>query len=302
MKKFVVFYGLPASGKTTAALRMQRELLDAGIDSLRINQDEIRKTLNWKSWKTWNFSGPEEKSVYVIKEKQLREAFLAEIPVVINDDTNLDPARRRVLRETAGEYGYTTEFIRAATDVEECVRRDALRDETSVGRTVIEKMAAKYNYPKPPIDYSRFANVEYPAEHLMPAVICDLDGTLSLFEGKRSPYDASTCDKDDVNMPVLVVLRALASRFVQIIYLSGRNEEYRKQTETFLHRHACPPGPLHMRAKDDKRTDWIVKGELFDAHVRGKYDVLFVLDDRDQVVKLWRSIGLTCFQVAEGNF
>ena len=31
-------------------------------------------------------------------------------------------------------------------------------------------------------------------------------------------------------------------------------------------------------------------------------DILCVFDDRDKVVKMWRDSGLTCFQVAEGNF
>ena len=59
---------------------------------------------------------------------------------------------------------------------------------------------------------------------------------------------------------------------------------------------------LFMRASGDTRKDEIVKLELFDAHVRGKYDVRLVLDDRDRVVRMWRSIGLTCLQVADGEF
>ena len=35
-----------------------------------------------------------------------------------------------------------------------------------------------------------------------------------------------------------------------------------------------------MRSAGDKREDSIVKSELFDAHVRDKYNVQFVLDDR----------------------
>jgi len=50
-------------------------------------------------------------------------------------------------------------------------------------------------------------------------------------------------------------------------------------------------------------TSGLLKKELYDAHVKDKYDVLFVLDDRDQVVNMWRNeLGLACFQVANGNF
>jgi hypothetical protein len=58
-----------------------------------------------------------------------------------------------------------------------------------------------------------------------------------------------------------------------------------------------------MRAEKDNRKDSIIKRELFDKHIRDKYHVDFVLDDRDQVVRMWRrELGLTCLQVNYGNF
>ncbi len=60
---------------------------------------------------------------------------------------------------------------------------------------------------------------------------------------------------------------------------------------------------LNMREAGDMRKDSIVKKELFDQHIRGKYNVRMVIDDRDQVVDMWRNeLGLTCLQVAEGDF
>jgi hypothetical protein len=141
-------------------------------------------------------------------------------------------------------------------------------------------------------------------------VVCDLDGTASLFaaKGHRGPYDAEKCDEDDPNMAVYRVLWAMQRQDCHIVYLSGRYEKFRPQTNTFLARHAFPSVPMNratslfMRADGDSRIDWLVKGELFDRYVRPFYDVQLVLDDRDQVVKFWRGIGLPCFQVAEGNF
>jgi hypothetical protein len=45
-----------------------------------------------------------------------------------------------------------------------------------------------------------------------------------------------------------------------------------------------------------------VKRELFEKHVLPNYYVEFILDDRQQVVDEWRRMGLTCFQVAPGDF
>jgi hypothetical protein len=50
------------------------------------------------------------------------------------------------------------------------------------------------------------------------------------------------------------------------------------------------------------RKDSVVKQELFDEHIRDIYDVVAVYDDRQQVVDMWRAMGIDCFQVAPGNF
>ncbi len=54
-----------------------------------------------------------------------------------------------------------------------------------------------------------------------------------------------------------------------------------------------------MRRDKDNRKDSLVKEELYLEHVAGNYEVAFVVDDRNQVVAMWRSLGLSCFQVAE---
>jgi hypothetical protein len=131
------------------------------------------------------------------------------------------------------------------------------------------------------------------------AIICDLDGTLALLNG-RSPYDASTCENDILNEPVAEVLRSFDK--TTIIFMSGRFDTHRAETERWLVHHGFHFQLLYMRKAGDMRKDSTMKRELFDEHVRGKYFVRFVLDDRDSVVELWRSLGLTCFQVAEGNF
>jgi hypothetical protein len=57
-----------------------------------------------------------------------------------------------------------------------------------------------------------------------------------------------------------------------------------------------------MHAAADMRKDSVVKQELFERFVRDKYNISFILDDRQQVVDMWRGLGLTVFQVAEGDF
>ena len=87
------------------------------------------------------------------------------------------------------------------------------------------------------------------------------------------------------------------------MFLSGRTDACRTATHQWLLKHVGVPFQgLYMRAAGDMRKDAIVKRELFDRHIRDSYDVTCVLDDRDQVVAAWRELGLTCLQVAPGNF
>jgi hypothetical protein len=83
---------------------------------------------------------------------------------------------------------------------------------------------------------------------------------------------------------------------------SGRQSEHREQTERWLAANNIAYDELLMRATDDQRQDSIVKEELYRNHILGRWNVLFVLDDRQQVVDTWRRLGLTCMQVAPGDF
>ena len=85
--------------------------------------------------------------------------------------------------------------------------------------------------------------------------------------------------------------------------MSGRDEVCRDATQKFLDEYVGEGLQLHMRGEKDSRQDYVVKHELFNAHVADKYHVKFVLDDRDQVIQLWRDgLKLPTFQVDYGDF
>ena len=297
MKKLIMCMGLPGSGKTTWAVDQIRAGMRNNLLVMRVNKDEIRSELETTGW---SWSPENEREVERIRDERISEAFAVGANIVISDDTNFARQHKMRLAELAGLYGATFEVKRFHTPVAECIDRDALRvGKAHVGEAVIRRMADRYRVGEE-IDYSGM--VRYvPNEAVMPAIICDLDGTLALHNG-RSPYDGAKCGTDLLNKPIAKIVRWAHNAFYQVIYLSGRDDTYREETKAWLTRHDCPPGPLYMRKAGDRRKDWIVKSELFDAHVRSQYDVKFVLDDRNQVVNMWRVMGLTCLQVAPGDF
>lgn len=88
-----------------------------------------------------------------------------------------------------------------------------------------------------------------------------------------------------------------------IIFVTGREECYRKITLDLIQQMNCMRGNfLYMRPDKDYRPDVEIKREIYEKYIKDKYDVLFCIDDRDCVVKLWRSLGLVCLQCSEGNF
>ncbi len=133
------------------------------------------------------------------------------------------------------------------------------------------------------------------------AVIVDMDGTLALVRD-RSPYHPDTSG-DEPNAPVIEVTRALHRAGHQIVIVSGRQEASRRSTEAWLTKHLGVKvlGP-YMRANRDGRPDNEVKTQIFREKIEPRFEVLCVLDDRNSVVKMWRGLGLTCLQVAPGNF
>lgn len=134
-------------------------------------------------------------------------------------------------------------------------------------------------------------------------VLVDIDGTLALRAGDRSPYDWDRVGEDEPNPPVIELVRIIhAAGQHRIILMSGRDESCRWQTEMWLTAQRVPFDELYMRTEKDNRRDSIVKEELYRQHVEGISEVAFVIDDRKQVVQMWRSLGLTVFQVAEGDF
>ncbi|MBP8994157.1 MAG: AAA family ATPase [Bacteroidales bacterium] len=270
--------GLPASGKSTWA-RMQVLQNPNGVK--RINKDELREMLD-----CGQFTGASEKFVLKVRNALILQCIEQGKHVII-DDTNLNPKHEIAIRELT--KGIAEVLIQDFTHVtvEGCIKNDLSRC-ASVGESVIRKMYNQYLKPKPE---TQVYNSDLPD-----IILCDLDGTLCSMNG-RNPYDASTCDKDLLNYPVAEIIRDR-----KVIFVSGREDKYNEPTKAFLSNHRIEYLDLFMRKSGDNRKDSIIKREIFEAEIKGKYNVVFVLDDRNQVVELWRSLGLTCLQVADGDF
>lgn len=299
--------GLPASGKTTWARQQLAGRVRGSI--IRLNRDDLRR-MGLPN----GYGKPEhdaERSITTMRNAALG-ALLTFRCDVICDDTNLRSKYVRELMLVARHAAAAVEIVDFThVPLDECIRRDRDRSgPEQVGEDVIRAMHTRYlaqhhgkplPIPEPP-DAVKVTPYVPPLD-APKAVLCDVDGTVALMVD-RGPYDETRVGTDQPNKPVIETLWALIAAGHHPVFMSGRSEKCREATTAWLLRHIGTPwvSELHMRAAGDTRPDTEVKLELFNTHIRDRYDVRVVLDDRDSVVRLWRSLGMTCLQVAPGDF
>ncbi len=280
--KVYVTVGLPGSGKTFwAKEQVRKEPNKYKI----ICKDDLRRLLD-----DGKYSKDAEKFVEKARDALILLALdHGKHPIVA--DTNLSPRHSEHIRQLV--QGKATVEIQDFTNVplETCIKRDHDRP-FRVGKKVIMKMYNQFLAPK----------VESPVydPNLQPAHIFDIDSTLALHNG-RNPYATELCEGDLVNEPVREILNNIKQPRC-IILCSGREDKFRPHTERWLRANEIDYDHLFMRKTGDKRRDDIVKKEIYEENIRGKWNVAFVVDDRKRVVDAWRSLGLTCFQCAPGDF
>lgn len=144
----------------------------------------------------------------------------------------------------------------------------------------------------------------------MKCFIFDIDGTIAngahrLHHIKQEPKNwaayFAACDDDEL-IPHIAHLARACQILTEIVYVSGRSDECRTLTESWLRYHRLPPGPLYMRKAGDHRNDDVIKIEMLAQLRADGHDPIMAFDDRNRVVKAWRAAGVPCAQVAEGDF
>lgn len=285
--KLIMTKGLPGSGKSYWA---KEQVKQGNGQIIRLNKDSLRDMLHGDL-----FSHQREGFTLAIRDLAVREALLRSLTVIV-DDTNLAPKHESTLRGLAARGGADFEVKDfTCVPVQVCLERDADRAVGRVGRKVILDMYEKYLYKKP-----------VPPAHIPgapSAIICDLDGTVAEMVD-RGPFDANV-ENDRPREHVLNVVRGMlaVANHTRVLFVSGRKEEARVATETWLRRQGFSLWwTLFMRTNDDNRRDSIVKREIYDREIAGKYNVIAVFDDRPQVIReCWRPLGLPVFDVGDGR-
>jgi predicted kinase len=147
----------------------------------------------------------------------------------------------------------------------------------------------------------------------MKAIIFDVDGTMADCTHRTHllpnwPKFFAEMGKDDPIMPIVWLADQLIKKSMdndeefKVIVVTARPDSYRDQTCKWLQNHLrwyAWIDKIYMRRDGDYRQDTIVKEELLlQQIINDGYQPWLVIDDRPEVVDMWRDWGITTLQCA----
>jgi predicted kinase len=289
--KLIQLWGLPGSGKSTLAKKM----CEADGNLVRVNKDLLREMLLCNHWV------PKKEGIIQKAVNELIRMSLREGKSIIVDETSLNPVHAENYKRIAAEAGAAYELLKVETDVFECIRRDnerKARGERFVGRDVILNMAFQWGIYRSPNT----------------GVVFDMDGTLADCSHRRHFVRNDKNDPDFkkdwrgffVNIPSDTLRIDVYHEYIKalgeghdILIVSGRPDNYRKQTEEWLDNHSIVHDRLIMRQASDSRPDTVVKQEIIDKYL-DKSKIVKWFDDRPSIVAQVRTNGINVIDVGNG--
>ncbi len=297
-----VLCGISGSGKSTLAKQL---LTQYGSEkSVSINRDKIRELLFSYSEESVaehyvreNFSKLEEEVTKY--EDNLIRYSLQNGKTVVVDATHL---RVKFLKRFE-KFGVKVFYQLVEVDYDVALERDSKRVR-KVGKAVIDKQWESLKRLKVDFDFKPFYPTTFKCpeyDHNKPdCYIFDIDGTLAL-KCDRSPFDWSKVIGDDPNPGIVKLYHHMDMSDCDLIVCSGRDAVCMQDTLDWLRKYKINPTAFYMRKMNDCRPDYIIKQEFWEA-ICSEWNVLGMVDDRNQVVDHGRRLGFTVLQVAEGDF
>ena len=303
--KLTLLVGPPGSGKSTLARKIVEE--DTSLQgTVYVNQDS---------------QGKEHLFIF-------QGALIAGHNIAV-DRMGFNKVQRDRYLVPAKAAGYETEIVVLHESYDTCLSRclarkdhETIRDESNA-RSALALFFGKYERVQDS-EADKVTRV-WPDRDKQSACIVDLDGTLCNIDHRlhfvRCPEGGKKDWKgffegipgDRVNHWCQDILWAISDgKFHQVVYCSGRSEDYRGTTVEWLKRNELhnlndrvgisDSLHLYMRPSNDSRSDEIVKQIILDFELKTRFNIAFCIDDRPRVCRMWRENGLTVLQCNDKEF
>lgn len=301
MKKIILTVGMSCSGKTTWAEGFCRNR----DNWVNINRDDIRFdtfTQGVRDWTQYKFNNKNERQVTLIQETMIGYAKEADKNIIISD-TNLSERTRNKWALWAKENSYDYEEKEFVVSWEDAKTRNNQR----AGGISQSVLRGQYYKMKDYLGEFRYKH----QEGLPNCILIDIDGTVANKSPERGFFDWVKVGLDLPRKEIIAMVHGLIDEGYEPIFLSGRDgicvtETYDWIMDNIMQYHMdCKNSGfrLYMRTAGDHRKDYIIKKELFESYIHGKFNVAAVLDDRPQVINnCWLEMGLpNVISVADQN-
>lgn len=295
MSKALITVGIASSGKTTWAkeqvensARQQDRIIILSRDDFRrkILENKFGRELNpGELWSNWKFK--DEYQVNNLIDAELAICLNYKLDIIIAD-TNLNVDRNQSLKQKLEKLGYEVEFKEFPISFEDACKRDQGRAD-GVGVNVLWKQWLQW------LQYKGEPKASFCGDK---SVIFDVDGTLAEMHN-RTAFEWCKVGNDKPHHEIVDMLIGYKQMGYKILVVSGRDGICQKETEEWFRKIGIEYDHLFMRGVNDNRKDSIVKKEIYFKYIDGKFNVRLVVDDRPQVCRAWRELGLKVAQVAD---
>jgi len=288
-KQLILTVGASCSGKSSWAEEFTRNR----DDWVNLNRDDVRFKLfnnGERDWTKYVFNKTNEKKISQLVDRLCLIAVGCSHNIVVSD-TNLSHKIRNKWKDFANTFGYEYSEKPFVVEWEELRKRNAQR-KGGISESLLRQ---QYYRMQEYLGVKKYVQ----DESLPKAFICDIDGNIATVDG-RGHFDWDKVDTDKPRPVVIAMVHGLIEAGYEPIFLSGRDSCCMEKTYNWIMENvmreylpACGGFRLYMRPEGDMRKDYVVKRELFDKYVKGKFNVCAVLDDRPQVINnCWNELGV----------
>ena len=297
MKKLFILSGPPCSGKSTWS-NEYKQTIDP--DVVIANRDTIRYELG-----NGKYVQNREDDVTKIEAERVENGMMEDKTVIL-DDTNLNPKYIQPWYDLAEKYGYEVEEKEFYVPYAEAMKRSKARKESGglyIPKEVMQRFYKRYykeRFEKEMSDYRLSTMVQYDPE-LPDCIICDLDGTLAMHTG-RTPFEWDRLGEDEIDHRLKRVIEACYCNNIRPIFVTSRPDNVREETKRWLDNKTWCDYILIMRDANDFSHGQDCKKQLYEKHIKGKYNVIAVFEDSNKCVEMWRNEGLLTLQVQNGDY
>lgn len=289
--KIIFTRGMQASGKTSWA----KEFVKENQNYKRISRDDLRHMLT-----NYTFTSANEDLVTKI-ERDLMLSLIDQDFNLIIDKMNLNAEDFKsdlTYINSICDEGFEYEVKEFAVALQTAIERDSKR-EFSLGDKVLKRTWNKYELVLKEMIERNKPKYKF-NEELPNAVIFDCDGTLCI-NNHRRVFDFTKVYDDQICLIVAEQINFHKSLNRKIVIVSGREDICKNDTIRWFNKYNLHFDEIYMRKEKDYRKDVIIKQEIYNLYLKDKYNILCVYDDRLQVIRGWKELGLFVFNVGDNE-